>query len=107
MNSLLHSIKKELKEVKQEIGNYPSPITGCDVQFNDLLKRRSELEKKIREMKTNLRSQCGKEEIYIEQGNYFKGSNLKDFPRTLIVTKPVPRFPRSFPVPLRVHPPNG
>ena len=52
MNSLLHSIQKELKEVNQEIGNYPSPITGCDVQFNDLLKRRSELERKMREMKT-------------------------------------------------------
>ena len=51
MNSLLHSIQKELKEVNQEIGNYPSPITGCDVQFNDLLKRRSELERKMREMK--------------------------------------------------------
>ncbi len=51
MNSLLHSIQKELKEVNQEIGNYPSPITGCDVQFNDLLKRRSELETKMREMK--------------------------------------------------------
>ena len=54
MNSLLHSIQKELKQVNQEIGNYPSPITGCDVQFNDLLKRRSELEKKMREMKTKL-----------------------------------------------------
>ena len=52
MNSLLHSIQKELKEVNQEIGNYPSPITGCDVQFNDLLIRRYELEKKMREMKT-------------------------------------------------------
>ena len=51
MNSLLHSIQKELKKVNQEIGNYPSPITGCDVQFNDLLKRRSELETKMREMK--------------------------------------------------------
>ena len=51
MNSLLHSIQKELKEVNQEIGNYPSPITGCDVQLNDLLKRRSELETKMREMK--------------------------------------------------------
>ena len=39
MNSLLHSIQKELKEVNQEIGNYPSPINGCDVQLNDVLKR--------------------------------------------------------------------
>ncbi len=52
MNSLLHSIQKELKEVNQEIGSYTSPINGCDVQFNDLLKRRSELEMKMREMKT-------------------------------------------------------
>ena len=51
MNSLLHSIQKELKEVNQEIGNYPSPITGCDVQFNDLLISRSGLERKMREMK--------------------------------------------------------
>ena len=51
MNSLLHSIQKELKEVNQEIGNYPSPITGCDVQFNDLPKRRSDLEMKMREIK--------------------------------------------------------
>ena len=51
MDSLLQSIQKELKEVNQEIGNYPSPITGFDVQFNDLLKRRSELERKMREMK--------------------------------------------------------
>ena len=51
MNSLLHSIQKELKEVNQEIGNYPSPITGCDVKFIDILKRRSELERKMREMK--------------------------------------------------------
>ena len=51
MNSLFHSIQKELKKLNQEIGNYPSPITGCDVQFNDLLNRRSELEKKMREMK--------------------------------------------------------
>ena len=41
MNSLILSIQKELKEVNHEIGNYPSPITGCVVHFNDLLKRRS------------------------------------------------------------------
>ena len=51
MNPLFHSIQGELKEVNQEIWNYPSPISGCDVQFNDLLKRRSELETKMREMK--------------------------------------------------------
>ena len=49
--NLLNYIQKELKEVNQEIGNYPSPITGCNVQFNDLLKLRSKLEMKMREMK--------------------------------------------------------
>ena len=71
MNSLLHSIQKELKEVNQEIGNYPSPITGCDVQFNDLLKRRSELERKMREMKAKPEITMWQEESYIEQGKYF------------------------------------
>ena len=61
MNSILHSIQKELKEVNQEIGNYPSPITGCDVHFNDLLKRQSQLERKMREMKA-------KPEIIMWQG---------------------------------------
>ncbi len=75
MNLLLHSIQKELKEVNHEIGNYPSPITGCDVQFNDLMKRRSELERKMREVKAKPEITMWQGVIYIEQGKYFKGSN--------------------------------
>ena len=44
------NLQEELIELNEEIGNYPSPITGCDEQFNYLLKKRSEMEKKIREL---------------------------------------------------------
>ena len=30
-------LKQELEMVNTEIGNYPSPITGCDEQFNYLI----------------------------------------------------------------------
>ena len=43
-------LKQELERVNTEIGNYPSPITGCDEQFNYLLKMRSKMEKRIREL---------------------------------------------------------
>ena len=43
-------LQKKLIELNEEIGNYPSPITGCDEQFNYLLERRTELEKRIREL---------------------------------------------------------
>ena len=43
-------LKQELKMVNTEIGNYPSPITGCDEQFNYLLEMRSKMEKRIREL---------------------------------------------------------
>ena len=43
-------LKQELERVNTEIGNYPSPITGCDDQFNYLLEMRSKMEKRIREL---------------------------------------------------------
>ena len=35
------------------IGNYPSPITWCDEQFNYLLGKRSKLKKRIGELSEN------------------------------------------------------
>ena len=46
-------LQKKLIELNEEIGNYPSPITGCDEQFNYLLERRTELEKRIRKLSEN------------------------------------------------------
>ena len=43
-------LKHELERVNTEIGNYPSPITGCDEQFNYLLEKRSEMERRIKEL---------------------------------------------------------
>ena len=43
-------LKQELEMVNTEIGNYPSPITGCDEQFNYLLEKRSEMERRIKEL---------------------------------------------------------
>ena len=37
----------ELQKINDEISNYPTPVTGCDEQFNYLLQRRSELEKEL------------------------------------------------------------
>ena len=37
------NLQKELRKLNEKIGNYPSPITGCDEQFNYLLKKRSEM----------------------------------------------------------------
>ena len=36
-------LKQELERVNTEIGNYRSPITGCDEQFNYLLEMRSKM----------------------------------------------------------------
>ena len=38
-----------LKELNEEIGNYPSPIAGCDEQFDYLLERRTKLEQRKHE----------------------------------------------------------
>ena len=48
------SLQKELMELNEELGNYPSPITGCDEQFNYLLERRTELEKIIQKKLDNV-----------------------------------------------------
>ena len=33
----------DLEEIKEEIKNYPTPIAGCDVNFNWLLEERDRL----------------------------------------------------------------
>ena len=43
-------LKQKLERVNTEIGNYPSPITGCDEQFTYLLEKRSEMERRIKEL---------------------------------------------------------
>ena len=43
------SIPQEiLNEINQELADYPSPITGCDAQYNYLLEQRAILERFIK-----------------------------------------------------------
>ena len=44
------NLQEELRELNEKIGNYPSPITGCDEQFNYLLEMRSKMERRIKEL---------------------------------------------------------
>ena len=37
-----------LNEINQELADYPSPITGCDAQYNFLLEQRAILERFIK-----------------------------------------------------------
>ena len=40
-----------LKEINEEIRNYPTPIAGCDTHFNWLLEERGRLQTLINENK--------------------------------------------------------
>ena len=42
-------LQEELRKLNEKIGNYPSPITGCDEHFNYHLEMRSKMERRIRE----------------------------------------------------------
>ncbi|PPR78591.1 MAG: hypothetical protein CFH06_00738 [Alphaproteobacteria bacterium MarineAlpha3_Bin5] len=45
-------MKMTLKEINEEIRNYPTPIVGCDTHFNCLLEERRRLQTLINKMKT-------------------------------------------------------
>ena len=38
-----HSLEKARRVVAEEIASYPTPISGCDAQFNHLLADRSRI----------------------------------------------------------------
>ena len=43
LTAFKNQLEKEKIRVNKEIGNYPSPIPACDVQFNYLLEERSKI----------------------------------------------------------------
>ena len=65
----LTAFKNQLEKVKirvnKEIGNYPSPIPACDVQFNYLLEERSKISVALRQV-DNLLTKCQTETVQIE-----------------------------------------
>ena len=36
---------QELSDILEQLRNYPTPVSDCDEQFNDLLKERDRLQK--------------------------------------------------------------
>jgi len=65
----LTAFKNQLEKVKirvnKEIGNYPSPIPACDVQFNYLLEERSKISVALKRVDTLL-TKCQTETVEIE-----------------------------------------
>jgi hypothetical protein len=65
----LTAFKNQLEETKnrvnKEIGNYPSPIPACDVQFNYFLEERSKISVVLKRV-DNLLTKCQMETIEIE-----------------------------------------
>ena len=66
---VLTAFKNQLEEAKirvnKEIGNYPSPIPACDVQFNYLLEERSKISVALQRVDTLL-TKCQTEIVEIE-----------------------------------------
>lgn len=48
LNSALSELKKAQRMLAKEIANYPSPISGCDAQFNRLLSDRVRIANTLR-----------------------------------------------------------
>ena len=65
----LAEFKNKLEKVKirvnKEIGNYPSPIPACDVQFNYLLEERSKISVALKWV-DDLLTKCQTEIVEIE-----------------------------------------
>ena len=40
-------LQAEKARIQQEISSYPTPIAGCDEQFNHLLERRSQVRREL------------------------------------------------------------
>lgn len=48
--TLLDQLEKLRKAVQEEIRNYPTPIAGCDQQFNHLLEKRGRIAVELSEL---------------------------------------------------------
>lgn len=43
-------LRKALRRLNAEIADYPSPISGCDVQYNHLLSERTKVQNALHEL---------------------------------------------------------
>lgn len=49
-----HAIKGALQAINSEISDYPTPISGCDAQFNHLLAQRGQLTNALAALKEDV-----------------------------------------------------
>lgn len=47
-------LEAERHRINEEIRNYPTPIAGCDAQFNFLLEERARISQELDRLKTDL-----------------------------------------------------
>ena len=45
--TLRSQLQAEKERIQQEISSYPTPIAGCDQQFNYLLERRTQIRREL------------------------------------------------------------
>ena len=53
------ALLKRKREIQAEINSYPSPIAGCDQQFNHLLEQRAEIRKQLQALEAQTLKQAG------------------------------------------------
>jgi len=54
LTDLRNRLEEERRRIGAEIGTYPPPIAGCDVQFNHLLEERARIGRALRAVDTLL-----------------------------------------------------
>lgn len=67
-------LESEMRRVREEISNYPSPIPACDAQFNFLLQEREALTTEITRVR-DIRSGCtSSEDMPVTADAYLEAS---------------------------------
>jgi hypothetical protein len=47
----IDELESEKRRINEEIRNYPTPIAGCDAQFNSLLEEQAKIVEKLDQLK--------------------------------------------------------
>jgi len=53
IDEAIHKLQTANRLLQQEIANYPGPISGCDVQFNQLLSDRTRISRTMQALQTS------------------------------------------------------
>ncbi len=47
-----HELELARREIQEELRNYPSPVSGCDAQYNHLIGLRGSISEAVRVLRT-------------------------------------------------------